>query len=613
MCGIAGFLGLGDLTDAQNMCAALARRGPDGAGVFKCKESPVFLTHRRLAVIDLDGGDQPMRTADGTLTLVYNGEVYNHQELRKELEAKGHVFVSNHSDTEVLLHGWREWREDLPGKLNGMFAFAIWDKNEKRLFLARDRFGEKPLFWAKQKDTLFFASELTALRGHRHFDASPSIRSLQKYFAHGYIPAPNSIYENCWKLGPGEFLSHSFATGQTDVRTYWKFRIQYDDNPPNFNQATEELRDLLQQSVRRRMMSDVPLGVFLSGGVDSSLVASMASKETSSELMSFCIGFKETSFDESSFARHVAAAVGTTHHERFLDFDNANALIDEVLPKLDEPMCDGSILPTYMLCKFAREHVTVSLSGDGGDELFAGYDPFSALLPAQIYSKLVPRSVHKGVQKLAQLLPMSDKNMSLDFKIRRTLQGLNQGPELWLPAWMAPATLNDVRELFEMPADPEDVYSEVLSLWREDDSKNLVDKSLEYYTSFYLPDDILTKVDRASMMNSLETRSIFLDNDLVDYVRKLPAAYKFDGRKRKKILKAAARGLVPDEILDRPKKGFGIPLNQWLRQIRFQDETATTLPISKDKMARFIQSHQNKDADHRLLLWAWLTLKKVVV
>lgn len=513
MCGIAGFYGPGDREDLQRMARAIAHRGPDGDGFYQASDQPVHLAHLRLSIMDLEGGKQPMTNEDGTVWVTFNGEIYNHEDLRAELKAKGHIFTTDHSDTEVLVHGWEEWGEELPLKLNGMFGFAIYDQNRECLFLARDRFGEKPLYWARQGDLFAFGSELSVFDQHRQFKTAIDRTALKKFFAYGYIPSPYSFYEGCQKLKPGHWLRFDLADQKVDLKAYWQFRINVVDNPPSFDEAAEEIEHLLKQSVKRRLMSDVPLGVFLSGGVDSSAVAAaMCSMRDAKSVKSFAIGFEEKSFDESEHARFMANALGSDHHEKILNFDQARGLISDMFAKLDEPMGDGSLLPTYLLCEFARQKVTVALSGDAGDEIFAGYDPFKALKPASFYNSVMPGFAHKGMKALADLIPKSGKNMSLDFKLRRVLMGLDYGPELWNPVWMSPLTKSDIDDLCHEPTSLDEIYGDAMALWQEDINKGVVDKSLEFFTNFYLPDDILTKVDRAAMMNGLEARSIFLLN-----------------------------------------------------------------------------------------------------
>ncbi|MEC9151531.1 MAG: asparagine synthase (glutamine-hydrolyzing) [Pseudomonadota bacterium] len=611
MCGIAGFAGNGDKSDLERMMRAIAHRGPDGEGIHVDQHFALYLGHLRLSIVDLKDGAQPMWNEDGTVAVIFNGEIYNHAELRRELEASGHHFATDHSDTEVLVHGWEEWGEGLPLRLNGMFGFAIWDKSKKTIFLARDRYGEKPLYWGRQNGTFFFASELSSIAAHNGFQVSFDPTALKKYFAHGFVPSPNAIYRDTHKLFPGHWLRFDVGSGDIVSRAYWQFRMAPSDHPPTLDEAAEEVRALLLQSVKRRLMSDVPLGVFLSGGVDSSFAtAAMCQHREAPDVNSFAVGFQEKSFDESGHARAMAAALGTTHHESILDLDVTRNILSEVLGRLDEPLGDGSILPTYMLCRFARSRVKVALSGDGGDELFAGYDPFSALKPAALYHAIVPDFAHRGMRRLADLLPKSAANMSFDFKLRRVLQGLSFGPELWTPVWLAPLEPDDIKSLFNEPINTDELYSEVLALWHEDPAKSTVNKTLEFYSNFYLPDDILTKVDRAAMLNGLEVRSIFLDNDLVEYARHLPASFKFDGSNRKIVLKKAAQGLLPQSILDRPKKGFGVPLKTWLNDLALSKDGADGLGMDEDEIAARIHRHQTGRADHRLFLWNWTVLKE---
>ena len=609
MCGIAGFVGPGNEKDLQAISDAMIHRGPDGAGAFVDPARRVFLAHRRLAILDIAGGAQPMWNEDGQVGIVFNGEIYNHAELRADLVHRGHHFASHHSDTEVLVHGYEEWGDELAVRLNGMFAFAILDQRRRQLYLARDRFGEKPLYYCARPGLFAFASELTALACHAAVPRSLDVTSLQKFFAYGYLPAPRAMLEGTAKLPGGHWLRYDLDSGTPTVRPYWQFELEPDlaltekDEP----RLVEECAALLQQAAQRRLMSDVPLGVFLSGGLDSSsILASLAKVLPAANLSTFTIGFDDPSFDESEPARLVARHVGTQHHERRLDLDKARDLMSIVFGRLDEPLGDASLLPIYLLSSFTREKVTVALSGDGGDELFAGYDPFLALGPAAVYSRLMPRAGHLAMCRLVDLLPISHSNMSLDFKLRRTLMGLSHAASMWLPVWMAPLDPRHLGELFETPLRPEEVYSEAIALWERDARKAPVDRALEFFTQFYLQDDILMKVDRAAMMCSLETRAVFLDNDLVDFCRRLPARFKLRGSERKYLLKQVARRLLPAEIVDRKKKGFGIPLAKWLREIPVELPLAQLPGVRTDFAARAFAAHRSGAADHRLLLWSWL-------
>jgi len=610
MCGIAGFAGAGNRDHLAAMTAALRHRGPDGDGSYIDSEAPVYLGHRRLAVIDVAGGTQPMWNEDGTVGVIFNGEIYNQRELRKQLVTSGHRFQSDHSDTEVLVHGFEQWGPALVEKLNGMFAFVIYERSRRRLFLARDRFGEKPLYYCHHQRGLAFASELTALGLHPAVSRTSSRRALQKYFAYGYIPAPLAMFEGCNKLPGGCYLTYDLDDGVFTVKRYWRFQIEPDESlrAEDENRLADELRALFIQATRRRLISDVPLGIFLSGGIDSSGVLATASQHIKpDQLSTFTIGFTEPSFDESGYAQGVAERFGTKHHCEMLDLDAAVTLIPTVLQNLDEPLSDPSIIPTYLLSRFTRRHVTVALSGDGGDELFAGYDPFKALGPASLYNALVPRGLHRGFRRLAELLPISQRNMSFDFKVRRTLMGLSYPPAMWNPIWLAPADPKVMGELFQEPLCAEDLYEEAIALWNS--GGNLGDRTLEFYTNYYLQDDILMKVDRAAMMVSLESRAVFLDNDIVQFCRRLPYRFKYRNGTRKYLLKKALAPLLPKDVLSRRKKGFGIPLAKWLKVMpNIEVPRRHVDGFYAASIDRRWSEHRAGKADHRMVLWSWLAL-----
>jgi asparagine synthase (glutamine-hydrolysing) len=615
MCGIAGFVGRGSELDLKAMTRALIHRGPDSEGYYSDPDTAVYLGHRRLAIRDIAGGAQPMWNAAGTICVIYNGEIYNHEALRAELASAGHVFVSSHSDTEVLVHGYAEWGTGIAERINGMFAFTVLDVERRRLFLARDRFGEKPLYYARRPGLFAFASELGALICHRDIPAVASPLALRKLFAYGYLPAPYAMYEGSAKLPGGHFMTVDLNTLEIKIRAYWRFVLEPDENlaARGDDELAAELRHLLLQAVDRRLVSDVPVGIFLSGGLDSSGVLAAAARfRAASTLNTFTVGFTEPSYDESEFARTAATHVGSHHGQRILDLERARNLIPEVLSRLDEPLGDPSIVPTYLLCAFAREQVTVALSGDGGDELFAGYDPFRALRLAGIYNRLVPKTLHCLLREVAAVIPKSSRNMSMDFKIRRTLMGLSQPESAWAPVWMAPLDPDNAKDLFDEPMRAEDVYSEAMELWETGPAKTRVDRLLQFFTVFYLQDDILTKVDRASMMSSLETRAIFLDNDLVDFCRRLPHRYKYRHGQRKFLLKMALEPLLPASIIRRQKKGFGIPLADWMRRM---PKTIPLMPVPGMRLKwveQAWQDHRSKREDHRLLLWMWFSLQNIL-
>jgi len=466
-----------------------------------------------------------------------------------------------------------------------------------------------PLYYAHTPKLFAFASELQAICAHPDFAADFDLRAVQKYFAHGYVPAPNAVYKNSHMLPAGHNLLFEVTTGNTRVWCYWRFRCSRDNRllEANEDALAEELRALVLQSVERRLMADVPLGLFLSGGIDSSIVlAAMAKLRPPEEINTFCIGFDEPSFDESAFARETAAFYRARHREQEVAMADALEQSAPLLQTLGEPLGDPSFLPTSILAGFARRHVTVALSGDGGDELFAGYDPFAALKPAARYQKLVPTMLHRLISRLVGKLPISDRNMSLDFKLRRALKGVGHPPEFWNPVWLSPLAPEDFGDMFSEPLPQEELYSEALACWHDGEG-DLLDNSLNFYVNSYLQNGILTKVDRAAMASSLETRAIFLDNDLVEFCQKLPNRFKVYKGQRKYLLRKAFADYLPAQVLKRPKKGFGIPLNKWLRTLSLPAKNWKVPGINEDWIERCWENHRAGHEDHRLLLWSWMS------
>lgn len=602
MCGLAGFCGAGERGDLERMTLRLAHRGPDADGFYVAGD--VHLGHRRLSIIDLAGGAQPMATTDGRLVIVFNGEIYNHPELRADLEARGCVFQTDHSDTEVLLHGYREYGEAVVDRLNGMWAFAIWDTEKRRMFLSRDRFGKKPLYWFFREGTFAFASELTALLAHPRAPRSVSRIAMVKFFAHALIPAPHSAVEGIWKLPAGHNLVWEHG-GSPVVRRYWRYELEPDDALARRSEQSlaEELRDRLDRAVRRRLMADVPVGVFLSGGIDSSAVAALAARHVGADrLRTFSIGFSEPTFDESIYARRVAELLGTRHDSEQLDLDKACEVLPRIFDTLDEPQGDNSLLPTWLLSRFTRRHVTVALGGDGGDELFAGYETFRGLGKAETYARLVPRPVHHAIRTLAGMLPVSHANLSFDFKMKRGLNGVSNPPAVWNAAWLGALGPDDLRRMFQGPLTLEEIYSEAIETWEACRTPDLLHRTLQFYTEIYLQDGILAKVDRASMMHGLEARSPFLDLEVADFARRLPGHYKLRKGTTKYLLKKAVEPLLPAEIIHRKKKGFGTPVGAWFQTGRLAPRSVEAFVQER------LHRHRAGKADERLFLWCQLAL-----
>jgi asparagine synthase (glutamine-hydrolysing) len=546
------------------MTSTLAHRGPDDEG-FLVRDN-VALGHRRLAIIDLATGHQPMSSADGSLTIIYNGEVYNFLDLKNLLISKGRTFRT-HSDTEVVLAAYEQYGEDCVKLFNGMFAFAIWDSRRRELFLARDRFGKKPLYYGVFDNQFIFGSELKALLGHPSVKKEIDLSALSRYLSYDYIPSPQSIFKGMRKLEAGSKLT--VASGGYSSSVYWDLRF---DRPKirDEREAEEILTRLLKESVKRRLISDVPLGVFLSGGIDSStIVAMMAELMDPKEIKTFSVGFKESSYDESPAARAVARHFGTDHHEEFLGPQSMLEIFPKVLDTLDEPFADSSIIPTYLVSQFTRRSVTVALGGDGGDELFLGYPSFLAH-KIESYMKGLPRALKRfPLNALAALTPTSQVYMGINYKARAFMRGLDFPEELRHQAWIGSFLPGDQTRLFlPHPAlrhDPGEVYQRTGSFFRAAGRVDSLDRASYIYVNTYMSDDILAKVDRASMANSLEVRAPFLDMELAEFAATIPSSFKLRNFKTKRILKNALKGKLPPEILSKRKQGFAVPVAKWLR------------------------------------------------
>ncbi len=547
------------------MMDALIHRGPDDQGL--CIKANAALGHRRLSIIDLKTGHQPIFNEDGSIVIVYNGELYNFQELKLLLSDKGHLFHT-HSDTEVILHAYEEYGEECLDHFNGMYAFAIWDSAREKLFLARDRFGKKPLYYATFDNQFIFASELKSILKHPSVRREIDLKALSKYLAYEYVPSPYTIFKGIKKLSPGSKLT--LEKGGEKVRSYWDVRFNHSEKK-NVEDTASLLRGLLRDSVRRRLISDVPLGVFLSGGIDSSsVVAMMAELMDPKDIKTFSIAFKEKSYDESTDARRVADYFGTDHREEVLDPRIMLDFFPNIIKILDEPFADSSIIPTYLVSKFTRRYVTVALGGDGGDELFLGYPSFLAHKINAYLNILPPPLKNASLTALAHLTPRSDRYMSPNFKVNRFLRGLSFPEELRHQAWIGSFVPDEERELFlpnaELNYDPYEIYDLTHEAFRRASHLEPLDRASYIYLHTYMTDDILAKVDRASMANSLEVRAPFLDREFAEFAATIPVGMKLKGFKTKWILKYALKDRLPPETLNKPKKGFAVPVAKWLKE-----------------------------------------------
>jgi asparagine synthase (glutamine-hydrolysing) len=619
MCGIAGYAALDprrplDSGPVPGMLRCIAHRGPDDEGVF---ESPgIVLGHRRLSVIDVAGGHQPLYGQDERTAIVCNGEIYNYRELARELSANGHTFRTR-SDTEVAAHAFDGWGLDFLDRLDGMFAIALWDGARRRLVLARDRAGEKPLFWAVADGLLIFASELSSLVAHPALTPAIDPVSLSAYLANEYVPAPRSMLAGVHKLEPGTSLV--LEDGEFELRRYWRLDPCPQEPPLPYAEAVRELRSRLETAVTSRLVSDVPLGIFLSGGIDSSAVAALAAR--AGALETFSIGFEEASFDESRWARLVATTIGSNHHERIVRGEEVPDLVPRLGAMLDEPIGDASILPTALLSAFAREHVTVALGGDGGDELFAGYYMHQGQKVARL-ARALPSPVRRGLDAIVRRLPVSHKNFSFEFRVRSYLRGAAEAPPLNHALWMSsfsPAEQQALLEpdVLEAANGARDAFAAAHAAWAESRGAPLLARVTHLDALTYLPNDILTKVDRASMAVALEVRAPFLARGVLEFAFSVPDAYRMSGLSGKRMLKDAVRGLIPDAVIDRPKKGFGMPVAKWLNgalapladDLFAPDRLRAAGLFRPQAVQSLLAEHRAGRADNRKPLWTLLVFE----
>lgn len=568
MCGIVGRYNYlsGHVVDAdvlKQMCALVAHRGPDGEGLFH--HGPVGMGHRRLAVIDLSpAARQPMVSQDEQLCITYNGEIYNFRELRAMLEPRGHIFTSQ-SDTEVILAAYREYGVKCVDHLRGMFAFGIWDGHQRRLFLARDRVGKKPLYYRCDADGVVFASEPKAFLADPGFAATVDCEAISHYLTYQYVPSPWSAFHGVKKLPPGHVLLVDNGCMRTE--RYWKlsYHRRYTVTEKD---ACRMLFEKLQAAVGRRLISDVPLGAFLSGGLDSSVVVGLMAELGVSPLKTFSIGFEQQAYNELSFAKRVAQRFGTDHHEFVV-----TPQVTDVLPKLvwhyNEPFADSSAIPTFYLAEMTRRHVTVALNGDGGDENLAGYDRYLAHALSHGYDSL-PRFMRRGFEGVGRLIPESPHSKTFLNRLKRFVSALGQSPALrygrWIDHFDPELKAEMCTEEFTRQTNGVDASVLLAMAFDRSDADDFLNATLDVDVNTYLPDDLLVKVDIATMAHGLEARSPFLDQEVMEFCAALPAGMKLNWWTKKYLLKKAVKDLLPSEIVRRPKMGFGVPIDHWLRE-----------------------------------------------
>jgi asparagine synthase (glutamine-hydrolysing) len=620
MCGIVGFVdrrrrGPVDEALLARMCEAIRHRGPDEDGFFH--DTGVGLAMRRLAIIDLKSGQQPMYNADRTAAIVFNGEIYNYKEVRATLEQRGHTFHTD-CDTEVIVHAYDEYGADCPKHLCGMFAFAIWDSRREELFLARDRVGKKPLLYAQVGDELVFGSEFSALLLHPRVSREVNREAIHHYLTFMCVPAPLTAYRDIRKLEPGHTLRYT-RDGEIKLERYWQPDFSR-KTKMNEEEAGERAVEILREAVRVRLMSEVPLGAFLSGGVDSSAVVALMSEVSSTPVKTFSIGFEEQDFSELHHARRVAEHVGAEHHE-FIVRPDALEVLPTLVEHYGEPYADSSAIPTYYVSRETRRHVTVALNGDGGDECFAGYERYAAMKLAGKY-RSVPGLLREGlIRNAVALYPTSETRRSRARDLKRFLDAASLPTVERYMRWISVLDQTAKDDLytadFRREMEGHEAAAFIAPWFAHANGAGVVDASLLADTMTYLPNDLLVKVDIASMAVSLEARSPFLDHHVIEFAASLPENLKLRGLTTKYLLKRVLAKLLPAENLSRRKMGFGVPIGHWLRgemqpflrETLLSEKTLGRGFFQPAAVARMVELHTRGERDYAHQLWTLLMLE----
>ena len=617
MCGIAGFFHLDrqrpvDRATLRRMNRAILHRGPDSDGYFSA--DGMALGMRRLRIVDLEGGEQPISNADGSTVVTFNGEIYNHVALRRDLEARGHVFRTR-CDTEVLVHLYDEYGEAMLERLNGMFAFAIADRRRRRVLLARDRLGIKPLFLAHRDGSWLWGSEVKALLAHPAVEARVDHAGLPDYLFLNYMPPDQTLFEGIEGLAPGELAILDDEGCHRKV--WWRLSMEA-DLTMNEARAVEKSMALLEDAVRLRLMADVPFGAFLSGGIDSSAIVAFMAQNHERPVKTFSIGFEESSYDERRWAREVADRYGTEHHELVVrPEDEVAELLPTLVEHSEEPTADSSALPVYLVSRLAREHVTMVLSGDGGDEVFAGYDTYNAWGVGERWRRL-PKWLRQGVVRpLVDALPVRDEKIGLEFKAKRFVRIAELGAEHAHFSWRRIVDEELQRELLAVADTGPTPFERHRHHFAAANSEDPLARMLYFDTRFYLPSDMLVKVDRMSMANSLEARVPFLDHRLVEFVASVPSNLKFAGGVRKHLLKRGLEEHLSPQLLHRRKAGFNVPVSVWLRgplremvgDVLAPERLARHGLLAGDVVRRLVDEHQRRVADHSYAIWSVLVFQ----
>jgi asparagine synthase (glutamine-hydrolysing) len=617
VCGITGKLSLSRAVEEsllERMCAAIEHRGPDSRGVFL--DDGIGLGVQRLRVIDLETGDQPIVNEDESIVVILNGEIYNYEQLRVELARRGHRLATK-GDTEVIVHLYEDHGADCVRFLRGMFAFAIWDRRNRRLLLARDRLGKKPLFYREHGGEFWFASEVRAIFEDPAVDRAIDFQAIDAFLHYQYVPHPMSAFAGIRKLPPAHILA--WEDGKTTVRRYWRLSYRPFDPLPSLTEAHEEIRSRLLEATALRLRSDVPLGAFLSGGVDSSAVVAAMAKQASGRVKTFAIGFDVESYDETRYASEIAKLYDTDHHELRVE---PQAM--EILPRLvwhyGEPFADHSAIPSFYLAELTRQHVTVGLNGDGGDENFAGYTRYVGNQVAERLAQL-PLPARRTLALAGRMLGIEGQDSSFRSRLRRVTDRALMEADARYSIWMAFFADADREELytpeFRAAVGASGTLAVIREPYRASDAVDPVNRLLDVDVNTYLPGDLLVKMDIASMAHSLEVRSPLLDHEFMEFAARLPGTWKLDGQTTKKVFKDALRPWLPEHILERPKWGFGVPLASWFagalrhlpREVLLDAAAVKRGFFREDAVRRIIDDHVAGVRNNADKIWALIQLE----
>jgi len=592
MCGFVISIGNFSETELRQATQSISHRGPDDTQFYFDNRFKIKIGFNRLSIIDIDNGRQPFRSEDGNYVIAYNGEIYNAADLRKQLELNSVKFKTKNSDTEVFLKGYQFWGKSIFKKVDGMFAVAIIDYNKKKIIIARDKFGEKPIYYSRQKNGLLIGSELHIYQHFKDTNISLDYFSLKRYFIFSYVPAPNTIYKNIFKVKNSYY--HEFNLTNFEQQKFRYNNFFEINNSKIKGEPVDVLDDLLRESVKSRLVTDQKIGLFLSGGIDSALIACYA-KQLNQDIESYTVSVKGETFDEIQKARNLSSYLNIKNHSVDLDKDKFANISDNILSKIDEPLGAPTFIPLYTVSKLASDNVKSVLSGDGGDEIFGGYEIFRYLKIFNLFKFFLNKKTSSLLELLLFFLPVSKKNLSLDFKIRRYIRGIKFPEAYRNTMFLSPISINELEEIFNEKIIIEDFFKDLQTFDEEHSKLNYFDKTLMYYVQYYLPDLVCARADRAGMLNSLEIRSPFLNPKILNFVLSRPSEEKADIFKAKKLLKNLLKRKLSNTYIDPKKTGFTFPIQSWLDVNKIQKLEL----LNSEKLFEMKKKHLNGKTEYR--------------